>query len=83
MLRFIAGSLAKKYISLDNHPCITRPTIIDSITYTLCYYLFMASLRICDGICKFTHDPSGGIWIPNKTEDVNLEVFNIKTEIKE
>ena len=49
----------------------------------LCYYLFMASLRICDGICKFTDDPSGGIWIPNKTEDVNLEVFNMKTEIKE
>ena len=36
----------------------------------------MVSLDRCNKICNALEDPSGRICVPNKTEDVNLNVFN-------
>ena len=41
----------------------------------------MVSLDRCNGSCKTLDDISSGICVPNKTEDVNLSVFNIIARI--
>ena len=70
-------------IFLNNHLCITRPTIINLNPYKynqeLHYYPFMVILDVMNVL----HDPSNGIFVPNKPEDVNLSVFNIITRINE
>ena len=43
----------------------------------------MVSLDECDGSCNSLDDLSSRICVPNKTEDVNLDVFNIITGINE
>ena len=43
----------------------------------------MVSLDGCNGSCKTLDDISSGICVPNKTEDVNLSVFNIIARINE
>ena len=37
----------------------------------------------CVGSCNTLNDLSNKVCIPNKTEDLNLSVFNIITEINE
>ena len=46
-------------------------------------YPFVANLGGCNGICNTLDDLSSRIWTPNKTEDVNLNVFNMITRINE
>lgn len=46
-------------------------------------YLFFISLGRCDESCNATDEPSGKIWVPNKTDGVNLKVFKVITEINE
>ena len=49
----------------------------------------MIYLDICDGIVDTLDDPSTvifnlyGLYIPNKTEDVNVKVFNMISRINE
>lgn len=53
LLRF-SGSLDTKCISLDNEPCLVRPTLIDlnsnAHNQRLCHYPFMVSLDRCDEV---------------------------------
>ena len=70
-----------KYISLDNQPCMTRPTLIninpDKHNQGLRYYLFMVNLDISNASYNTLDDPSGIICAPTKKEDANLNVFNM------
>ena len=70
-------------IFLNNHLCITRPTIINLNPYKynqeLHYYPFMVILDVMNVL----HDPSNGICVSNKPEDANLSVFNMITRINE
>ena len=47
------------------------------------YYPFAAKLDRCVGSCNSLIDLSNRVCIPNKTEDLNLSVFNMITFIKE
>ena len=67
-------------ISLNNQPCITRSTLVDLNSYEynqgLGYYTFMVNLDRCNGSCNILDDPSDKTCLSNKTENVNLSVFN-------
>ena len=43
----------------------------------------MVNLDRCNGICNSLDDPSGRICVSNKTEDVNLSLFNMLIRINE
>ena len=76
----LSKSLAIKCVFLNNQSLITRPMLIDSNPDELHYYPFLTSLDRCDRTCNIVRDPFGRICIPNKTEAVNLNVFNIINE---
>ena len=45
------------------------------------YYPFMVNLERYNGSCNTPNDPSNEIYVPNKTEDVNLSIFNMVVRI--
>ena len=47
------------------------------------YYPFTIKLDRCVGSCSILHDLSNKVCVPNKTEDLNLRVFNMITGINE
>ena len=47
----------------------------------LCYYLFAVNLDRCMGNCNTLNDLSYKVCVLNKTEDLNLGVFNMITGI--
>ena len=55
-------SLATKRISLNNKPCIIRPTLIDLNLVKLKYYPFMISLDKYNGSCYSVDDLSAKIY---------------------
>ena len=66
------GSLATKCVSVNNEPCMTRPTLIDSNPIELNYYLFVINLDKFNGSCNVVDDLSTKISVPTKTKDVNV-----------
>ena len=76
-----------KCISLNNQPCITRATLFnsspDNYRQGLNYYLFLPKMDRCNESCNTFNDFSNRIYVPSKTEDTNLHVFNIITKINE
>ena len=80
-----SGSLArvtkvsnhKKRISVNNELCLTRPTLFDLNSVELHYCPYMVSSDRCDGSCNTFDDLSSRIFVPNKTEDENLNVVNM------
>ena len=61
----------------------TRPFLIDLNQVKFKYYPFMIILDKCNGSCNTISEISGRICIPDKIENVNLNVFNFITRIKE
>ena len=53
------------------------------ITSEFHYYLFAVKLDRCAGSCNTLNDFSNKVCVPNKTEDLNLSVFNMITGINE
>ena len=49
----------------------------------LCYFPFTVNLDGCAGSCNTLNDVSNRVYLPKKTEDLNLNVFNIITKINE
>ena len=47
------------------------------------YYPFAAKLGRCIGSCNILNDLSNILCVPNKTEDLNLSIFNMITERNE
>ena len=76
-----------KCISLSNQKCEIQPTIInsDSTEYNqeFNYYQFSVKLNWCAGSCNILNDLSNKVCVPNKTEDLNLNMFNMITGINE
>ena len=68
-------------MSSNNEPCLARPTFINLNPIKLPYNPFMSSIDRCNGSFNTFDDPSGRICVPNKTEDINLNVFNMVTRI--
>ena len=68
MLLSSIKSLAAKCVSLNNEPCMARPTLIDLNPTELNYYPFTISLDKC---------------VPSETKGVNVKVFDMIIEINE
>ena len=72
-----------KYVSWSNQKCIIPPTHINlppnEYSQEFHYYLFLVKLDRCTGSCNTINDLPNKVCVPNKTEDLNLSVFNMIT----
>ena len=64
--------------------CMTQPTLTnlhpnEYSRWEFLYYPFAIKLDRCVGSCNTVNDLSNKIYVQNKTEDLNLRVFNIIT----
>ena len=65
-----------------SHPCKDLQTYSNWFKLKwIPYYLRKVILDRCNGNCNTLQDPSGRICVPNKTENMNLNVFNMITRI--
>ena len=73
--------------SLSNQKCMIQPTLINlhpnEYSQEFHYYPFSVKLDRCVGSCNTLNDLSNKVCVPNKTEDLNLSVFNMITGINE
>ena len=76
-----------KCVSLSNQKCMIQPTLINlhpnEYSQEFHYYPFSVKLDRCVGSCNTLNDLSNKVCVPNKTEDLNLSVFNMITGINE
>ena len=76
-----------KFVSLSNQKCEIQPTFINlhpnEYSQEFHYYPFTVKLDKCVGSCNTLNDLSNKVCVPNKTEDLYLNVFNIITGINE
>ena len=76
-----------KCVLLSNQICNIQPTLINlhpnEYSQEFHHYLFTFKLGRCVGSCNTLNDLSNEVCIPNKTEDLNLSVFNMITGINE
>ena len=76
-----------KCVSLSNQKCMTQPTSINlhanGFTQEFHYYPFAVKLNWCVGSCNTLNDLSNKVYIPNKTDNLNLSVFNMIPGINE
>ena len=83
----VNGSNHTECISLSNQKCMTQPTLINlhphEYSQEFHYYLFSVKLDRCAGSCNTINELSNKVCVPNKTEDLNLSVFNIITGINQ
>ena len=74
-------------VSLSNHKCMIQPTLINlypnEYSQEFHYYPISVKLDRCVGSCNTLNDLSNKVCVPNKTEDLNLSVFNMITGINE
>ena len=74
-------------VSLSNQKCQIQPTLINlhpnEYNQELHYYPFAVKLDRYAGSCKTLNDLSNKVCVPNKTEDLNLSVFNMVTGTNE
>ena len=74
VLLIFNSSLATKYLSLNNEPCMVRPTLTDLDLVELKYYPFMISLDKYTGSCNVLSSKTS---VPKKAKDINVKVFNM------
>ena len=76
-----------KFLSFSNQKCEIQPTLIslhpNVHSQKLHYYPFAIKSDRCVGSCNTLNDLSNKVCVPNKTEDLNLSVFNMITGINE
>ena len=72
---------------LSNQKCIVQPNLINlhpnECSQDFHYCSFTVKLDRCVGSCNTINYLSNIVCFPNKTEDVNLSVFNMMTGINE
>ena len=74
-------SLAFKCASLDNKPCMIRPSLNDLNLIEFIHYIFVISVDKCSGSWNTVDELSTKIYVPSKTKDNNVKLFNMKTRI--
>ena len=76
-----------KCMLLGNQKCMTEPILIhlhpNEYSQEFYYYPFVVKLDRCVGSCNALNDLSNKVCVPNKTEDLNLSVFNMIAGINE
>ena len=76
-----------KFVLLSNQKCKIQPTLINlhpnEYSQEFHYYPFAVKLDRCVESCNTFDDLSNKVCVPNKTEDLNLSIFNMTTGINE
>ena len=76
-----------KWVSLSDQNCKIPPTLINlhpnEYNQEFHLYRFPVKLDLCVGSCNTLNDLCNKVWVPNKTEDLNLRIFNMITGINE
>ena len=76
-----------KCVSLSNQKCWIQPMLIDlhpnEYSQEFHYYPSAVKLDKCVGSCNTLNNLSNKVCVPNKTEVLNLSVFNMITGINE
>ena len=71
------------YIVEKSIKCMTQPTLINlhlnECNQELHYYPFAIKLDKCAGSCNSLNELSNKLCVPNKTNDLNINVFNMIT----
>ena len=68
-----------KYLSLNDAPCMVRPTLFDLNPAELKYYPFIISSDKCSGTCNVLLPL---ICVPKETKEINVKIFNMITNKK-
>ena len=74
---YFTGSLAIKYVSVNNQQCMISSMLIDLNLDELHYYPFIISMNRCDKGSNFVEDPFAKTCVPNKRENLNLNVHKM------
>ena len=76
-----------KCVTLSNEKCEIQPALVNlhhnEYSQELSYNLFVVKSRRCVASCNIFNDLFSKVCVPNKTEDLNLSVFNMITGINE
>ena len=79
----VSASNHTKCISINNQKCEIQPALINlhpnKYSQELHYYLFAVKLDKCVGSCNTLNDLSNKVCVANKTEDLNMHVFDMIT----
>ena len=82
LISIVNASNHTKCISLSNQKCTNLPTLINlhpnEYNQEFYYYPFPIKLDKCAG-CNTLNDLSNRVYVPNKTEELNIYVLNIIT----
>ena len=85
LISIVNASSHTTCVSLSNRKCMIQPTLINlhpnEQSHEVHYYPFAVKLDTCVGSCNTLNDLSNKVCVPNKTEDLNLSVFNMITRI--
>ena len=77
----------KKCVLSNNQKYMTQPSLINlhpnEYNQELHCYPFLVKLDGCIGSCNTINDLSNKVCLPNKTEDLNLSVFNMIIGVNE
>ena len=83
LANIVNASTHTKCVSLNNQKCEIQPTPINlhlnEYSQELHYYSFQVKLDKCAGSCNTLVNLSNRVCVPNKTEDLNIHVFNMIT----
>ena len=79
----VTASNRTKCVLLSNKKYATQPSVINlhpnEYGQELHYHPFAVKFDRCIGICNTLNDLSNKVCVPNKTEDLNIHVFNLIT----
>ena len=83
----VSASNHIKDVLLSNQKCMIQPTLINlhpnEYSQEFHYYPFTVKLDKCVGSCNSLNDFSNKVCVPNKTEDLNLSMFDMITGINQ
>ena len=83
----VIASNHTKCALLSNHKCMSQSTLINlhpnEYSQEFHYYPFAVKLDRCVGSCNTLNDLPNKVCVPNKTENLNLSMFNMITGINE
>ena len=84
LISLVNASSHAKFVSLSDQKCEIQRTFInlnpDEYSQEWHYYPLAVKLDKSVGNCNTLIDLSSKVWVPDKTEDLNIHVFNMITE---
>ena len=72
-----------KCVSLKNHPCQTRKTLVNINSEGTLFYSFTVSVNESGGSYNTIDDPYARVCVLIKTKNMNVKVFNLVSGVNE